>query len=400
MTDTNATVNARSDAGIAGTKTGTEVCVSTDSAFAGSKVTVVVPVYGVEQYLDRCVASVVAQTYKNLEILLVDDGSPARCPQMCDAWAERDRRIRVIHQSNAGLSAARNRGLAQATGEYLYFVDSDDTIEPTLVEHALNAMSRYDADLCMFKFDTISDNDKPLLSNYKHNAFTEVQVLTPEEAIKKQLQMEIGGYAWAYLAPLSTYRKQDFAFPVGRKIEDLARICHVIGESTRIVRIPDALYHYRLRQGSITATLNPSLQLDWIKAADDRENYILSHYSQLKSFLKLQQLNFFANLDYESMRQSLITGLNIDPEEADALRRRIEGLKAEIDESGDEIPDSTTELLSVIKESVREAVDDFKDMRDDWRQIMASVKTAAEEASRDRESQRIEREIRRNGIVD
>ena len=93
------------------------------------KISVIIPVYKVERYLDACVASVTGQTYTNLEIILVDDGSPDRCPAMCDAWAEKDPRIRVIHRKNGGLSAARNSGLDVCTGDYITFVDSDDRLD-------------------------------------------------------------------------------------------------------------------------------------------------------------------------------------------------------------------------------------------------------------------------------
>ena len=93
-------------------------------------ISVIIPVYKVERYLDACVASVVGQTYPDLEIILVDDGSPDNCPALCDAWAAKDTRIRVIHRSNGGLSAARNSGLDICTGEYIAFVDSDDRLEP------------------------------------------------------------------------------------------------------------------------------------------------------------------------------------------------------------------------------------------------------------------------------
>ena len=97
-------------------------------------ISVVVPVYRVEPYLDRCVASIVNQTYRNLEIILVDDGSPDRCPAMCDAWAEKDRRIKVIHKANGGLSDARNVGLQLAQGNYVAFIDSDDWIDLRFIE--------------------------------------------------------------------------------------------------------------------------------------------------------------------------------------------------------------------------------------------------------------------------
>lgn len=313
-------------------------------AVCGPLVSIVIPVYKVERFLDACVSSVVAQTYRNLEILLVDDGSPDACPAMCDAWAERDARVRVIHKTNGGLSDARNAGIAEATGDYIYFADSDDTVAPNLVEDCLKAMREHDADLVMFKFDTISESGKTLLSDYRHNDFDQVQVLEPVEAVKMQVKAEIDGYFWAFLAPASTYQGTGFAFPVGRKIEDLSRICNVIGAATRVVRIPEVLYHYRMREGSITASLDPKLMRDWMRAADDREEYIDARFPELKRFMRLQQLSFFANLDYETMRQSLIAGLKIDPEDADALRRRIDGLRDELarDSDGDgeiSIPD-------------------------------------------------------------
>ena len=93
-------------------------------------ITVIVPVYKTERYLDQCVQSIVNQTYPNLEIILVDDGSPDGCPQICDDWAAKDQRIRVIHKANGGSAQARNRGIAAATGEYISFIDSDDYISP------------------------------------------------------------------------------------------------------------------------------------------------------------------------------------------------------------------------------------------------------------------------------
>ena len=102
------------------------------------KVSVIVPVYKVERYLDRCVGSIVSQTYKNLEIILVDDGSPDQCPEMCDAWGQKDARIKVIHKKNGGLGDARNAGLDAATGDLISFIDSDDWCEPAMFEHMVS----------------------------------------------------------------------------------------------------------------------------------------------------------------------------------------------------------------------------------------------------------------------
>lgn len=110
-------------------------------------ISVIVPIYNVEKYLVRCVDSIVNQTYKNLEIILVDDGSPDRCPQMCDDYAEKDSRIKVVHKKNGGLSDARNAGMAVATGEYISFIDSDDWIETSMFELLLNNIFQYDCEI-------------------------------------------------------------------------------------------------------------------------------------------------------------------------------------------------------------------------------------------------------------
>ena len=113
-----------------------------------SLISVIVPVYKVEQYLDKCVESIVNQTYRNLEIILVDDGSPDNCPAMCDGWAKRDYRIKVIHKANGGLSDARNAGVAVASGEFIGFVDSDDWVAQDYIEYLLSLLQ--ELSLCEF----------------------------------------------------------------------------------------------------------------------------------------------------------------------------------------------------------------------------------------------------------
>ena len=124
-------------------------------------VTVVIPVYRVEAYLDRCVSSVVEQTYKHLQIILVDDGSDDGCPAMCDAWARTDSRISVLHQSNAGAAAARNAGIDQAAGEYLFFFDSEDYVDHTLVEQCVTLARQHHADTVLYgRWDETEDGQK------------------------------------------------------------------------------------------------------------------------------------------------------------------------------------------------------------------------------------------------
>ena len=125
-------------------------------------ISVIIPVYKVEQYLDRCVQSVLNQTYHNLEIILVDDGSPDRCPQMCDEYARHDSRVRVIHKENGGQSSARNTGLEVASGNYIGFVDSDDYIADDMYQVLLTCINIYDADIAMCDY---ARNDKTLSAN-------------------------------------------------------------------------------------------------------------------------------------------------------------------------------------------------------------------------------------------
>ena len=115
-----------------------------------SKVSIVIPVYNVEAYLKECVDSAIKQTYKNLEIILVDDGATDSCPEICDVYAQSDKRIKVIHRENGGLSAARNTGMDASTGEYIYFLDSDDYIELKAIEKLVNTIETEKADFVFF----------------------------------------------------------------------------------------------------------------------------------------------------------------------------------------------------------------------------------------------------------
>ena len=122
-------------------------------------VSVIIPVYKVEKYLDRCVESVCNQTYKDIEIILVDDGGIDKCPQKCDEWRKKDQRIKVIHQKNMGLSEARNSGLESSCGEYVIYVDSDDYIENDMIEILMTLIVKYDADIAVSTYRLSQNED-------------------------------------------------------------------------------------------------------------------------------------------------------------------------------------------------------------------------------------------------
>lgn len=157
-------------------------------------ISVVVPAYKVEKYLDRCVESLTAQTWRELEILLVDDGSPDATCALCDRWAARDPRIRVIHKENGGVSSARNRGIAEATGEYLLFVDGDDWVEPEMCEKSLHAMLEHDADVVMWSYLREYPNRSAPKEIYASDRIFE------GEAVQRELRRRLIGLSGAELA--------------------------------------------------------------------------------------------------------------------------------------------------------------------------------------------------------
>lgn len=132
-------------------------------------ISVIVPVYKTEKYLDRCIQSIVDQTYKNLEIILVDDGSPDNCPAMCDAWAAKDGRVQVIHKENGGVSTARNAGISIARGVFFAFVDSDDWIAPNMIRSLLDLQKESQADVTGCCLETVCEGDAPLVQTEADN---------------------------------------------------------------------------------------------------------------------------------------------------------------------------------------------------------------------------------------
>ena len=142
-------------------------------------VSVVLPIYNVEKYLNRCIKSVINQSYKNLEIILVDDGSPDNCPTLCDEWAKKDNRIKVIHKKNAGLGYARNTGIENATGEYICFFDSDDYIALDTIEKAYSLAVQEKSDMVVFGFCNVKANGetgKAVIPHTEKTAFSGQEV--------------------------------------------------------------------------------------------------------------------------------------------------------------------------------------------------------------------------------
>ena len=237
-------------------------------------ISVIVPVYRVEKYLERCIGSIVSQTYRNLEILLIDDGSPDRCPQICDAWAEKDPRVRVIHQENRGVSAARNAGVDAARGEFIGFVDGDDFILPEYFETLYTALSENRADLSMCK-SLFVDEDGDAMAVFLLQHSQPPGVYSGRELLEQGLIYNV----WGILFRADTCRER--RFPENRIYgEDYSYICLLLPTCDRIAVSGKKLYHYTWREdgavGQTRHALNEHKLIDGAEVAIELHQYFLS----------------------------------------------------------------------------------------------------------------------------
>lgn len=216
-------------------------------------ISVIIPVYKVEPYLDACVASVVGQTFRDLEILLVDDGSPDGCPDLCEAWAARDARVRVLHRENGGLSAARNTGIDAATGQFLAFVDADDTLEPDTLRRAYEAQRQYRADLVIFNLRYVDEGDTPLpapdFSGFRDEVLDEDGVWQRYFSLQEQRIYYV--VAWNKLYKRELFRTLRYA--PGKRYEDQFLMPQLLSQCKTIACLGYPGYHYVQRSGSIMA---------------------------------------------------------------------------------------------------------------------------------------------------
>lgn len=210
----------------------------------GPLVSVIVPVYRVEPYLRRCLDSLAEQSLKEIEIILVDDGSPDRCGEICEEYAARDQRFRVIHRANGGLSAARNTGIEAARAEYLMFVDSDDYVLPDFCRHPYECATREGADLVMFR-------------RRREGSKKQVKIHDPEGSLTEERALWLMSNGLGVAVWNKLYRRDLFKsirFPVGRVYEDVATTHLFIHAAELIWYLDEVLYCYCPRPGSITSS--------------------------------------------------------------------------------------------------------------------------------------------------
>lgn len=233
---------------------------------------VVVPVYNVEKYLDRCIKSIINQTYKNLEIILVDDGSKDNSGIICDKYASKDKRIKVVHKENEGLSEARNTGIRLSKGQYITFVDSDDYIDKRMYEILISDLEKYEVDIATCDYLRIVDYRK------KAEISNEVLIYSKNKAISKILKNEdYKDYAWNKI-----YKKElfdDVLYPKGRIQEDVATTYKLILKANKVSYNKSKLYFYLKRRGSIIDSWNIKNDIDLYISS-------LERYKDIDIFLK------------------------------------------------------------------------------------------------------------------
>lgn len=244
-----------------------------------SLISVIIPIYNVEKYLKECVDSIINQTYKNLEIILVDDGSPDNCGKICDEYADKDSRIKVIHKKNGGLSDARNAGMTISTGEYLVFVDSDDYMTADGIEYLYKLARENNAQLVIGGTEKFIDEANEIIyTSYNKNLNEEV--FTKEAAIK---DFFLNGCAsWARIYKREVH--MNILFPIDEINEDEAIVLSVIDKCTKIMKSNKIVYNYRYRPESITSSTFSLKKMDWHEHCKSNLDFIKQNYSELTEY--------------------------------------------------------------------------------------------------------------------
>lgn len=244
------------------------------------KISVIVPIYNVEKYLDRCVESLVNQSYTNIEIILVDDGSPDRCPQMCDEYAQKYSNIKSVHKENGGLSDARNYGMKYAEGEYISFIDSDDWIDTQTYEIIMGKMLETNSDIGAFNALLYYEGDElnPDLSE-------EYEVMNSQQAIECTIDdIKIKTNVWNKVYKRSIV--DDLEFPKGRLNEDEFYTFKVLDRAENIIYVHRQCYYYFQRSNSIMGEYKLN-RLDMLDGVWERYELVKQKYPEIEQKAKV-----------------------------------------------------------------------------------------------------------------
>ena len=243
------------------------------------KVSIVVPIYNVEKYINRCVDSIINQTHKNLQIILVDDGSPDNCRKIVDEYAKQDSRIEIIHKENGGLSDARNFGVRKITGDFTLFVDSDDWLDKKMVETMVSTINKFNADIVQAAF-YYAYKDHLLYDDRFYKEDSEPVIYNNNELMKELvINDKVKNFAWGKLYKTSLIK--DIPFKKDVLFEDVFWAHNVMKNVNKYVIIHKPLCYYLQRDDSIVATYSIR-NLDILKALKERHKFIESNYKELK----------------------------------------------------------------------------------------------------------------------
>ena len=246
------------------------------SNYGNELISIIVPVYNVEQYLEKCVDSIINQTYKNLEIILIDDGATDSSGKLCDELAKIDNRIQVYHKENGGLSDARNYGVERATGDYIGFVDSDDYIDAEMYEKLYEAIKKENVDVAECNLKIIYPEREELFTEQNY-----YNVCTKQEYLEEYLKIEkIFGSVWTKL--ISRKIAKELLFPKGKLYEDTYYAYDLINVANSFVLIDSPSYNYLMRENSITnSKFNPRI-FDLIEIVEKFHKTTYKNYPGLK----------------------------------------------------------------------------------------------------------------------
>lgn len=238
-------------------------------------ISIIVPIYNVEKYLNKCVDSILGQTFTDFELILVDDGSPDRCGEICDYYKTKDKRVKVIHKENGGLSSARNAGIDIARGEYIGFVDSDDFIEPFMYEYLIESINKNKCRLAVCAINYVFEDGKSI-SKVKNE---KDQVFKFSSAILEMNKYKLFDMA----ACTKIFHKSLFdniRFPVGKLSEDFYVMYKIFDSAQKISFVATPCYNYLQRQNSISR--NTRINHDFEYAAKEQMEYLENKYPELK----------------------------------------------------------------------------------------------------------------------
>ena len=250
-------------------------------------VSIIVPVYNVGAYLRKCLSSIQKQTYANLEVILVNDGSTDNSRKICEQFCIADSRFILVDEPNRGLSAARNQGLKKAHGEYIYFVDSDDWLDHNLVFEVLSFFDRFETKVVAFSYYEVYSNQK-VESEY---ANPELGKVNSDEALFHLFKGAFGSYVWRFIAKKELYTKNDITFPQGRNFEDVATTYKVFGAADLLYFSAKRLYFYNQRSTSITHVHDVKDIDDMLRTLTEMDNYVERSFKAVLPELRKLQFN-------------------------------------------------------------------------------------------------------------